>query len=61
MRQTIKIYNLGGIFMDKILSSDLDFGLTGFEVPQTQRPYSEHRLIICENNSKEFKHIILNP
>lgn len=44
--------------MDKILSSDLDFGLTGFEVPQTQRPYSEHRLIICENNSKEFKHIM---
>lgn len=44
--------------MKGLLSSDLDFNLTGFEIPQTQRPYNEHRLIVCEQNTDKFKHIM---
>jgi S-adenosylmethionine:tRNA ribosyltransferase-isomerase len=46
--------------MNKLRSSDLDFELSGFDVPQSQRPYYEHRLLVCEKGINEFKHILFN-
>lgn len=46
--------------MSKLLSSDLDFKLSGFEIPETLRPYNEHRLLIYEKGVDNIKHIMFN-
>ena len=57
--QSIPIHSIS-IKMKKLLSSDLDFKLTGFEVPETLRPYDEHRLLVYEKGVEGFKHIMFN-
>lgn len=42
----------------RIKSEDLDFSLSGFEVPQHQRPYEEHRLLVYHTSQDIIEHIM---
>ena len=44
--------------MNRIKSSELDFSLSGFDVPQHRRPYNEHRLLVYHTPENRIEHIM---